>query len=574
MPATGYALGVDFGTSNTVAVLRRPDGHTQPLLFDGSPILPSAVYADADGALVVGKDAVQSSRLHPARYEPNPKRRVDDGSVRLGEREIAVVDLMAAVLGRVVEEVRRAAGDIPETVVLTCPAGWGATRRLTLRDAATRAGLPDPVQVEEPVAAAAYFARVLGRDVPIGSVVVVHDLGAGTFDASVVARTSSGFEVLAVDGRTDLGGLDLDRAIVEHLGSRHAERNRQAWERLASPSTVEDKRSRRLLWDDVRAAKERLSRLTTADLVIPLLEVETHLTRTEFEELAQPLLEQTVRVTQGVMRWAKIAEGRSAGVFLVGGSSRIPLMVTLLHKALGEPPVVIEQPELVVAEGSLVIGTASPIAAAAWVSGSKVAPTSPAAPTVPIGPTAGRAERLVEVEAQAHPEPAASVPVPATEPKKAAVPATAAGPAEEPTVPSEAPTVPVDEPTLPVDPPASQAAPQPPAPKWSGRVIVPGARGPGQAKKPAGPTTPTQRIARYSETRPTVPPGRSAGPARPGPAGPPRRKRGRRVLTALLAILLLLAVPVVSAYVAYKLTAGESPFEWPPSVDYDTIFGK
>jgi hypothetical protein len=496
------------------------------LLFDGSPILPSAVYADADGALVVGKDAVQSSRLHPARYEPNPKRRVDDGSVRLGEREVAVVDLIAAVLLRVNEEVRRTAGLLPETVVLTCPAGWGATRRLALRDAAAQAGLPITVQVEEPVAAAAYFAKVLGRDVPIGSVVVVHDLGAGTFDASVVARTSAGFEVLAVDGRSDLGGLDLDRAIVEHLGARHADRNRQAWERLSSPSTVEDRRSRRLLWDDVRAAKERLSRLTTADLVIPLLEIETHLTRTEFEELAQPLLEQTVRVTQGVMRWAKLAEGRSAGVFLVGGSSRVPLMVTLLHKALGEPPVVIDQPELAVAEGSLVIGTAQPIAATAWVSGSMIAPSD--------GPTE---------------------------------------PVEQPTEPVEPPTpviVPPTalEPPTPVLPPAPVEAPPPP--RISGRVIVPGARGPGQSK-PAGPTAPTRAMARYRD--PAGAPGRP--PARPMPRrGAPGRRERRRWVTALFAILLLIAVPVVSAYVAYKLTAGESPFEWPPTVDYDTIFGK
>jgi hypothetical protein len=527
MPATGHALGIDFGTSNTVAVLRRPDGHSQPLLFDGSPILPSAVYADADGALVVGKDAVQSSRLHPARYEPNPKRRVDDGSVRLGEREVAVVDLIAAVLLRVNEEVRRTAGLLPETVVLTCPAAWGATRRLTLRDAAARAGLPTPIQVAEPVAAAAYFAKVLGRDVPIGSVVVVHDLGAGTFDASVVARTSSGFEVLAVDGRTDLGGLDLDRAIVEHLGARHADRNRQAWERLTTPSTVEDRRSRRLLWDDVRAAKERLSRLTTADLVIPLLEIETHLTRTEFEELAQPLLEQTVRVTQGVMRWAKLAEGRSAGVFLVGGSSRIPLMVTLLHKSLGEPPVVIDQPELVVAEGSLVIGTAHPIASTAWVSGSAIAPRSPApAPPQPA----------VKVEARAE-------------------------------VAGEGPTEPVEPPTQPVEPP--------PPPRISGRVIVPGARGPGQPK-PAGPTAPTQSMARYRDQTGRAPaPGRPGTAARPAPGrGLPAPRERRRWVTALLAIVLLIAVPVVSAYVAYKLTAGESPFEWPPTVDYDTIFGK
>jgi len=585
MPAEETArteLGIDFGTSNTVAVLRRADGRAQPLLFDGSPMLPSAVYADPDGALVVGKDALQSARLHPGRFEPNPKRRVDEGAVQLGEREVAVVDLISAVFGRVMEEVRRTGARQPASVTLTCPASWGASRRLTLTDAAERAGLAGATLLEEPVAAAAYFVKVLGRDVPIGSVVVVHDLGGGTFDASVVARTSSGFEVLAVDGRPDIGGLDLDKAIIDHLGELYADRNRQAWDRLVQPSSVEDRRSRRLLWDDARAAKERLSRQLTADIVIPLLEIEVHLTRTELDKLAEPILEQTVRVTQGVMRWAKLAEGRTAGVFLVGGSSRVPLMGTLLHRALGEPPVIIEQPELVVAQGSLVVGEAPPIGAAAWVSGSKAAPTSPAGP---VAPTAAR--RVPPADAEPG-DNAPTVPVPGSA-------LAAARPSEAPTeaVPTEAvPTEPVrtrpgDEPTVPVvaPPVAPPSAPAPPAPpeKWAGRVLVPGAKAPGQKTVPA-PVAPTQQMHRYHDPAPTAVRPRQAPSRPPAPARPqyqrqaaPRgqgRSRSGRFFTVLFAILLLIAVPLVSAYVAYKLSLGDSPFEWPPTVDFDKIFGR
>src|SRR5205085_12623150 len=125
--------------------------------------------------------------------------------------------------------------------------------------------------VPEPVAAAAYFTQVLGREVPIGSVVVVHDFGAGTFDASVVARTASGFEVLAVDGRDDIGGIDVDNAIVAHIGTIAAEQDAALWARLLHPATVEDRRARRMLWDDARVAKERLSRQPSADLTVPLL---------------------------------------------------------------------------------------------------------------------------------------------------------------------------------------------------------------------------------------------------------------------------------------------------------------
>ena len=212
-----HALGVDFGTSNTVAVARWPDGRARPILVDGSPLLPSAVFAETGGTLAVGRDAVHSARLDPARFEPNPKRRIDDGLVLLGEQEFAVVDLIAAVLARVAEEWHRTVGTGPADVTLTCPATWGAARRTLLAEAAARAGLEGARLVAEPVAAATYFAEILGRDVPIGSVVVVHDFGAGTFDASVVARNAGGFEVMAVDGWDDIGGLDVDAAVVEHL---------------------------------------------------------------------------------------------------------------------------------------------------------------------------------------------------------------------------------------------------------------------------------------------------------------------------------------------------------------------
>ena len=72
MAHEGVRLGLDFGTSNTVAVLRWQDGRARPLLFDGSPLLPSAVYAEPGGGLIVGRDAIHSARLEPARFEPNP----------------------------------------------------------------------------------------------------------------------------------------------------------------------------------------------------------------------------------------------------------------------------------------------------------------------------------------------------------------------------------------------------------------------------------------------------------------------------------------------------------------------
>ncbi|GAB3849026.1 hypothetical protein GCM10027610_071500 [Dactylosporangium cerinum] len=131
------SLGIDFGTTHTVAVLSESDGRSEALLFDASPLLPSGVYADS-GRLLVGRDAERSARLNPAAYEPNPKRRIDDGTLLLADAQVAVVDVVAAVLTRVAEDTRRTLGGDPRRVVVTHPAGWGQRRRDILADAAAR----------------------------------------------------------------------------------------------------------------------------------------------------------------------------------------------------------------------------------------------------------------------------------------------------------------------------------------------------------------------------------------------------------------------------------------------------
>ncbi|AGZ45665.1 Hsp70 family protein [Actinoplanes friuliensis] len=570
-----HSLGVDFGTSNTVAVARWPDGRARPILVDGSPLLPSAVYAEPNGHLAVGRDAVHNARRDPARFEPNPKRRIDDGLVLLGEEEFAVVDLIAAVLVRVADEWHRAVGPVRPELTLTCPATWGAARRSLLAEAAAIAGLERARLVAEPVAAATYFAEVLGRDVPIGSVVVVHDFGAGTFDASVVARTAEGFEVLAVDGRDDLGGLDVDAAIVDHLGKQVAERDAAVWQRLSEPETVEDRRAKQQLWEDVRIAKERLSRIQSADVVVPLLDLELHVTRDELEDLARPLLEQTVQVTRDLLRWADLPEGRLAGVFLVGGASRIPLVATLLHRELGEAPVAIEQPELVVAEGSILADAA-------------LLATEPAAP----GPTAEM--RLVS---RNNPLPPRGVTIDDME-----------------TVPSSRTALRPPDPNLPppaVDPwPDAQQhwTPDPDQtvasePSWDVRSLhntpVPepgtspsGGFTPGKAStKTTGtvtsrpvspPTRPVSGAARPASgaarpasgaARPVSGAARPVSGARPGstarwapapapasdarPAARPKRRPSRllRFLQILLSILFLIAAPLIALVAAYSVSA-------------------
>ncbi|GAA0721271.1 Hsp70 family protein [Dactylosporangium roseum] len=436
------ALGVDFGTSHTVAVARWPDGRVRPLLFDGSPLLPSAVFCEpGDADLVVGRDALHSARREPSLFEPNPKRRIDDGSVLLGERDVTVHALLTAVFQRVLAEFTRTAGGAPTAVTVTHPAGWAATRRKVLKDAARAAGLTGAVLVPEPVAAATYFVRVLRHMVPVGSAVVVYDLGAGTFDGSVVARTAEGFEVRAVGGRDDLGGLDFDEAVLTLIGRSCPAADRQ---RLTAPSTVEEARAARLLREEAREAKERLSRTSAVTVLVPLLDVDVQLTRDEFEAAARPLVERSVRVLTETVRLSKVASDRIAGIFLVGGASQMPLVATELHRAFGRAPVMIEQPELVVAEGSVLVGPA--VRPRSAKPSTEIVPASPAPvlpPRSPAGPAPGS-----PVPPPVSPGPAGVVPHSPPSPRRrpvspAAVPMTRPGP----------PFVPVPQPIRVVYPP-------------------------------------------------------------------------------------------------------------------------
>jgi len=383
----GYHLGIDFGTSSTVAVLTGPDGRPRSLLFDSSPLLSSAVYVSPEGTLFTGADAERAAVAHPANFEANPKRRIDDTTVWLGNIEITVSDLIATVLRRVADEARRVGGGQPASVMLTHPAGWSVTRLGVLAGAAAKAGLGQVTLVPEPVAAAAYFANVLGRDIPPGRCLVVYDLGAGTFDIAVVRRTYTGFEVLASAGLNDVGGLDLDAAVVAHARAR-AGLPAETWGRLDWPRTPQDQQARHALWRSARDAKEQLSRHTTADVVVPFGDISLHVTRDEFNAAAQPYLDRTVALTLEVLRKAQATREVIAGVILVGGSSRIPLAAALLHRALQIAPTALDQPELVVAEGSL-YAAAFPQPAAPAAPQPFAQPQPPAPQAFPTTPAQG-----------------------------------------------------------------------------------------------------------------------------------------------------------------------------------------
>ena len=502
---SSYRLAVDLGTSTTIAMLRWPDGRVRPLLFDGSPLLSSAVLLGADGRLHVGRDAAHLARSSPERLEPNPKRRIDDDAVLLGASAVPVRDLLGAILRRVGSEANRVAGPIGD-LTLTYPAAWGPRRATLLADAAQQAGLPHPRLVGEPVAAATYFAHTMNLALPLGSSLLVYDLGAGTCDLTLLRRAPHGFDVVATDGLNDVGGLDVDAAIVAFLEATYG----RLWT---------DAVSRRQVWEEVRNAKEMLSRSSGTVIAIPSLGKEAPLGREQFDGLIAPVLRPTIALTKSLIRdtAGTAAPGSSTVVLLVGGASRIPLVATLLAEATGIPPVVIEQPELVVAEGALHLApNAVPGGVPGAVSGGAprpgVAGSGPATSTGTAAPVSG-------------PGPYA--------------------PVSGPGYPESGPGYPVSGPAGPSAPVSGPAGPMAPVSGVSG---------------PAGPVTGGPWAASGEFTAPSgvaVPPaGGGLAPGGFAPSGgrpPARRSRGGiAVLAALAVAVVLLAGAGVTGLVLLK----------------------
>ncbi|MEV0678495.1 type VII secretion-associated protein [Actinosynnema sp. NPDC050436] len=352
-------VAVDFGTSSTCVAISVDGREPQVVVVDGQPILPSAVFAAADGALFVGQEAERQAAVDPSRYEPHPKRRVDEGELLLGTSVLKVVDVVRAVLTRVVTEARHVAGGVPvDLLVLTHPADWGAIRTGVLAEAGR--GLGQELRlVPEPVAAAVFHSA--SHAVREGAVLAVLDLGGGTVDASVVVRRGGGFRVLATKGDPTFGGADVDQALLEHVGSLVSPGDPEAWRELVEGRGMAERRKRRVLRQDVRGAKETLSRHSYTDVPMPPPFPDAHVTRADLERLIGPPLTRAAALVAGAVRDAGLDPRALAGVFLVGGSSRIPLVGRLVLEQTGVVPTSIDQPETVVARGALRAVSADPM---------------------------------------------------------------------------------------------------------------------------------------------------------------------------------------------------------------------
>lgn len=356
-----WGLAVDFGTTATAAVTVSA-GQVSPLALDGTGRMSSSVYARPDGVLLVGMEADNEAAYALDCYKPTPKRDVAKKTVRLGQRPYTPVEIIAAIMSRVLTDaLARHDGVEPAWLVLTHPVSWSPTEREKLAEAMRLAArqmgvrVPEPVFVSEPVAAAQWYSSDTHHDPPqVGQKFAVYDLGGGTFDVAVLKRTTQGFSRLAEGGRDRLGGYDFDHRLLIHLGDRYLRPvDPELWKAMQHPAPrdadVADKQ--RQMRTIVQLLKEQLSTNTSRSTNLPGVRERVLVTREDFEEMIAADIDRTIEDLLTTLDECGLSPSDLAVIYRVGGASRIPLVGRRLGE-LGAPVYGDDEPKLVVARGA------------------------------------------------------------------------------------------------------------------------------------------------------------------------------------------------------------------------------
>ncbi len=329
-----YHLGIDLGTTYTAAAITR-DGHTRIVeLGRRSATIPSVIFLREDETILAGDAADRRGVTEPGRVAREFKRRIGDPTpLMVGGVPYSADRLTSKLLRWVVDHVSEREGGATSSIAITHPANWGPFKKDLLEQAIRNADLEEAITLTEPEAAAIYYSS-LARVEP-GTVLGVYDLGGGTFDAAVLRKTPEGFEVLGrPEGIERLGGIDFDEAIFAHV-------------RTALDGAIED-----LDPDDPTAiagvvrlrresveAKEALSGDTEAiiPVLLPTVQTDVRITRTEFEAMVRPSLLETIEATKRSFHSAGVEAQEVTSILLVGGSSRIPLVAQMVASHLSRP---------------------------------------------------------------------------------------------------------------------------------------------------------------------------------------------------------------------------------------------
>jgi L1 cell adhesion molecule like protein len=347
------AIGIDLGTTYSCVGLWQNDRVEIIANDQGNRTTPSYV-AFTDGERLIGDAAKNQSAMNPRNTVFDAKRligrRFDDPDVKsdmkhwpfavidrdgapfvevdyLGERkQFSPQEISAMVLTKMKEISEAKIGKTVKKAVVTVPAYFNDSQRLATKDAGAIAGLDVLRIINEPTAAA--IAYGLDQKSKEEKIVLIFDLGGGTFDVSLLSIQGGVFTVKATAGDTHLGGEDFDNNLLEHFKAE--------FKRKSKLDISEDPRALRRLRSACERAKRTLSSVTQTTVEVDSLfdgvDFSANITRARFEEINAVAFKSTVDPVEKVLKDAKIPAAKVEDIVLVGGSTRIPKIQSLVSE--------------------------------------------------------------------------------------------------------------------------------------------------------------------------------------------------------------------------------------------------
>ncbi len=346
-------IGIDLGTTNSaVAVLEGKEAKiiTNP---EGNRTTPSVV-SFKNGETQVGEVAKRQAITNPDTISSIKRHMGEAGyKVDVNGKSYTPQEISAMILQYIKDYAESYLGEEVTQAVITVPAYFNDSQRQATKDAGKIAGLTVERIVNEPTAAAlAYGLDKTDEDEKI----LVFDLGGGTFDVSILELGDGVFEVLSTNGDTHLGGDDFDNAIIDWLVANFKSEN--------GIDLSSDKMAMQRLKDAAEKAKKDLSSASQAQISLPFitagangpLHLETTLTRAQFNQLTEELVERTKIPVRNALKDAGLTNADIDEVILVGGSTRIPAVQEAVEAETGHKPNQSVNPDEAVALGAAIQG--------------------------------------------------------------------------------------------------------------------------------------------------------------------------------------------------------------------------
>lgn len=319
------AIGVDLGTSNSAAATLI-NGKIKLIPPSDGPtpygnLFPSVVAFREDGRVLVGKEAEAYSYTHPERAVKWIKRRMGTKyKVKIDNRQYSPQEISAIILSRIRDDAEKYLGEKVEKAIITAPAYFNNKQRNATKEAGELAGFDVLRIISEPTATSlAYGLDKVKERLKIA----VLDLGAGTFDVSILHMSDGIFKVISTSGDTQLGGKDMDDHILSHLV--------KTFEQQYGVDLREEGESYRLRYLAEKAKIELSTKLSTT-IEFPLkkdgveLCLKTDLTREEVEKLVKPIINGMRNPMEQALSDAGISPREIDRLLLVGGSTRMPIV--------------------------------------------------------------------------------------------------------------------------------------------------------------------------------------------------------------------------------------------------------